>query len=110
MGGESRCPAGVERVSGRYLALSAGPGRIGAMSDPVAAPDEARERHRLLAEEVEEARWRYYVLDSPTLSDADFDRRMRELEELEESWPELRTPDSPTQKVGGAVSITADCS
>jgi DNA ligase (NAD+) len=74
------------------------------MSDPVAAPDEARERHRLLAEEVEEARWRYYVLDAPTLSDADFDVRMRELEELEESWPELRTPDSPTQKVGGAVS------
>jgi DNA ligase (NAD+) len=74
------------------------------MSDPVAAPDEARERHRLLAEEVEEARWRYYVLDAPTLSDADFDARMRELEELEESWPELRTPDSPTQKVGGAVS------
>ncbi|GAB2881478.1 NAD-dependent DNA ligase LigA [Nocardioides pacificus] len=68
------------------------------------ASDQARDRHKELSEEVEEARWRYYVLDSPTLSDADFDRRMRELEELEEQFPELRTPDSPTQKVGGAVS------
>jgi DNA ligase (NAD+) len=68
------------------------------------APPEAREEHRELSEEVEDARWRYYVLDDPTLSDADFDRRMRRLEELEERFPELRTPDSPTQKVGGAVS------
>ena len=63
-----------------------------------------REEHRDLAEQVEDARWRYYVLDDPTLSDADFDQRMRRLEELEEQFPELRTPDSPTQKVGGAVS------
>ncbi|WP_208544096.1 NAD-dependent DNA ligase LigA [Nocardioides seonyuensis] len=69
-----------------------------------AAPAEARERHQALSEEVDEARWRYYVLDDPTLSDADFDARMRELEALEEAYPELRTPDSPTQKVGGAVS------
>ncbi|CAN5404241.1 NAD-dependent DNA ligase LigA [soil metagenome] len=71
---------------------------------PDAAPDEARDEHRLLAEEVEDARWRYYVLDDPTLDDADFDRRLRRLEELEAAHPELRTPDSPTQKVGGAVS------
>ncbi|WP_344772526.1 NAD-dependent DNA ligase LigA [Nocardioides panacisoli] len=69
-----------------------------------AAPPEAREEHRTLVEAVEDARWRYYVLDDPTLSDADFDTRMRRLEELEERYPELRTPDSPTQKVGGAVS------
>ncbi|MFT3871177.1 MAG: NAD-dependent DNA ligase LigA [Nocardioides sp.] len=74
------------------------------MSEPMAAPAEAKERHRLLSEEIEEARWRYYVLDDPTLSDADFDQRLRELESLEEEFPELRTPDSPTQKVGGAVS------
>ncbi|MFN8194616.1 MAG: NAD-dependent DNA ligase LigA [Nocardioidaceae bacterium] len=74
------------------------------MTLPEAAPAEARERHQTLAEQVEEARWRYYVLDDPTLSDADFDVRMRELEELEERFPELRTPDSPTQKVGGSVS------
>ncbi|MGA9747157.1 MAG: NAD-dependent DNA ligase LigA [Nocardioides sp.] len=63
-----------------------------------------REEHRQLVEDVEDARWRYYVLDDPTLDDADFDTRMRRLEELEEAFPELRTPDSPTQQVGGAVS------
>ena len=63
-----------------------------------------RQEHRALAEEIEEARWRYYVLDDPTLDDADFDKKMRRLEELEEEVPDLRTPDSPTQKVGGAVS------
>lgn len=79
------------------------------MTDPVTdpAPGQAtdpREEHRLIAEQVEDARWRYYVLDSPTLDDAEFDRLMRRLEELEEELPELRTPDSPTQKVGGAVA------
>jgi DNA ligase (NAD+) len=70
---------------------------------PGATP-EARDEHAVVAQELEDARWRYYVLDDPTLSDADFDQRMRRLEELEEQFPELRTPDSPTQKVGGAVS------
>ncbi|MCB0896400.1 MAG: NAD-dependent DNA ligase LigA [Nocardioidaceae bacterium] len=69
------------------------------------APDtDPREEHRRIAEQVEDARWRYYVLDSPTIDDAEFDRLMRRLEELEAELPELRTPDSPTQKVGGAVS------
>jgi DNA ligase (NAD+) len=68
------------------------------------ATADARERHQELSEQVEDARWRYYVLDDPTLSDAEFDALMRELEELEEVHPELRTPDSPTQTVGGAVS------
>ncbi|NJQ03025.1 NAD-dependent DNA ligase LigA [Streptomyces zingiberis] len=67
-----------------------------------AAPPEARERHRQLAEEVEEHRFRYYVKDAPVVSDAEFDRLLRSLEELEEEYPELRTPDSPTQKVAGA--------
>ena len=57
-----------------------------------------------MAEQVEDHRWRYYVLDRPTASDAEFDTLMRELEALEEQYPDLRTPDSPTQKVGGAVS------
>ncbi|GAA1913562.1 NAD-dependent DNA ligase LigA [Streptomyces sodiiphilus] len=64
-------------------------------------PAEARERHTLLAEQVEEHRFRYYV-KTPVISDADFDRLLRELEELEERHPSLRTPDSPTQKVAGA--------
>ncbi|MGL5824413.1 MAG: NAD-dependent DNA ligase LigA [Nocardioides sp.] len=65
---------------------------------------QARLRHQQLAEEVEDARWRYYVLDAPTLSDADFDERLRELAAIEDHFPELRTPQSPTQTVGGAVS------
>lgn len=73
-------------------------------SDPDADPETLRQEHRRLVEEVEEARWRYYVLDDPTLSDADFDVRMRRLEAIEDQLPDLRTPDSPTQKVGGAVS------
>jgi DNA ligase (NAD+) len=74
------------------------------MGEPQSATPEAKDRHRQLSEEVEDARWRYYVLDDPTLDDADFDRRLRDLEALEEEFPELRTPDSPTQKIGGAVS------
>ncbi len=74
------------------------------MSTPEPAPAEAREEHAQLVEDVEDARWRYHVLDDPTLDDADFDRRLRRLVELEEAHPELRTPDSPTQTVGGAVS------
>src|SRR3954453_11982261 len=74
------------------------------MGEPLSATPEAKDRHRQLSEEIEDARWRYYVLDDPILSDADFDRRLRELEAIEEEFPELRTPDSPTQKVGGAVS------
>jgi DNA ligase (NAD+) len=76
------------------------------VSDPAAVPDlaAASTEHETLAQQIEEARFRYYVLDDPTLSDADFDQRMRRLEEIEEQFPQLRTPDSPTQKVGGAVS------
>ncbi|GEP36801.1 DNA ligase [Nocardioides psychrotolerans] len=76
------------------------------MSSPEPSPvtPEARDEHQQLAEQVEDARWHYYVLDDPTLADADFDARLRALEALEETYPELRTPDSPTQKVGGAVS------
>ncbi len=67
-------------------------------------PPEVREQHAALAEELENARWRYYVLDAPTLPDADFDAAMKQLEALEEEHPALRTPDSPSQTVGGAVS------
>jgi len=67
-------------------------------------PAQARAEHQEIVEQIEDARWRYFVLDDPTLSDADYDVRLRRLQALEEEWPELRTPDSPTQKVGGAVS------
>ncbi|WP_438492259.1 NAD-dependent DNA ligase LigA [Streptomyces asiaticus] len=65
-------------------------------------PAEVRDQHAKLAEQIEEHRFRYYVKDAPVISDAEFDELMRELEALEEKYPELRTPDSPTQKVAGA--------
>ncbi len=69
-----------------------------------AAPAEAKERHAELAEVVEDHRLRYHSLDAPTISDGEYDLLIRELQQLEDSYPELRTPDSPTQKVGGDVS------
>ncbi|MGP4027844.1 NAD-dependent DNA ligase LigA [Actinomadura sp. 3N407] len=71
------------------------------MSDGV--PGEVRQRHLELSREIDEANYRYYVLDQPALSDAEYDRRMRELHELEERHPELVTPDSPTQRVGAPI-------
>ncbi|MEU5941186.1 NAD-dependent DNA ligase LigA [Micromonospora sp. NPDC047548] len=65
---------------------------------------EARERHATLSQELTDHQYRYYVLDAPTISDAEFDQRLRELEALEAEFPALRTPDSPTQRVGGAFS------
>ncbi|TCB95603.1 NAD-dependent DNA ligase LigA [Micromonospora zingiberis] len=65
---------------------------------------QARERHAILSQELTEHQYRYYVLDAPTIADAEFDRQLRELEALEEEFPALRTPDSPTQRVGGTFS------
>ena len=73
----------------------------------VSSPDaEARGRWQELAEEVRGHQFRYYVKDAPVISDADFDVLLRQLEALEEQYPELRTPDSPTQLVGGAGFAT----
>ncbi len=68
--------------------------------------DELRQRHKELSELIEEHRTHYYLDDAPTVSDAEYDRLMRELEGLEQQLPELRTPDSPTQSVGGYASST----
>ncbi|MEV1317196.1 NAD-dependent DNA ligase LigA [Micromonospora arborensis] len=65
---------------------------------------QARERHATLSQELTEHQYRYYVLDAPTIADAEFDRQLRELEALEAEFPALRTPDSPTQRVGGTFS------
>ncbi|MGA9679937.1 MAG: NAD-dependent DNA ligase LigA [Mycobacterium sp.] len=59
-----------------------------------------------LAEEVRAHQFRYYVRDAPVITDAQFDKLLRQLEALEEAHPELRTPDSPTQLVGGAGFAT----
>ena len=57
-----------------------------------------------LRRELEQANYEYYVLDNPSMSDYDFDHKLRRLEELEAKYPELVTPDSPTQRVGGKVA------
>ncbi|KMO81002.1 DNA ligase (NAD(+)) LigA [Mycolicibacterium chubuense] len=59
-----------------------------------------------LADEVREHQFRYYVRDAPVISDAEFDTLLRRLQTLEDEHPELRTPDSPTQLVGGAGFAT----
>ena len=53
-----------------------------------------------LREEIEYHNYRYYVLDQPEISDAEYDRLLRELEKIEQQYPELRSPNSPTQRVG----------
>ena len=67
------------------------------MENPAARAEELRAQLR-------DASHRYYVLDAPTLSDAEYDRLFRELEQLEADHPDLITPDSPTRRVGAAPS------
>ena len=73
-------------------------------TDPI-DPDVRRE-WQLLADEVRGHQFRYYVKDAPVISDGEFDKLLGELTALEEAHPELRTPDSPTQLVGGAGFAT----
>lgn len=65
-------------------------------------PAQLAERARALREELERHNYLYYVLDAPTIPDAEYDRLFRELQQLESRYPELLTPDSPTQRVGAA--------
>jgi DNA ligase (NAD+) len=67
---------------------------------------DARERAARLRAAIEDANYRYYVLDAPNISDAEFDRMFRELQKLEAEHPELAAPDSPTQRVGSAPAST----
>ncbi len=67
-------------------------------------PAQANERAAALRRELERHNYLYYVLDAPEISDAAFDQLFRELESLEQQYPALRTPDSPTQRVGAAVA------
>jgi len=91
--------------------VTAAPSRDGASAPPAAAapsrdggsaPPAAAARAALLRGVIDEHNRRYYVLDSPTISDAGYDSLFRELQALETEYPELSTPDSPTQRVGGS--------
>ena len=70
----------------------------------VDVPQDAARRHAELAERIGDAQFRYYVLDSPTMADGEFDTLLRELESLEAQYPSLLTPDSPSQRVGGGFA------
>ncbi|MGH2766842.1 MAG: NAD-dependent DNA ligase LigA, partial [Actinomycetota bacterium] len=65
---------------------------------------EAKRRVEELRDLIDHHNWRYHVQDDPEISDAEYDELMRELKSLEEEFPELIVPDSPTQRVGGAPS------
>jgi len=66
--------------------------------------EEAERRIAELKQELEHHNYRYYVLDSPEVSDAHYDRSMNELKALEAKFPDLITPESPTQRVGGQAA------
>ncbi len=68
--------------------------------------DEKKLQERLadLRSQINTHNYRYHVLDAPSISDADYDRLLNELKQIESDHPEWITPDSPTQKVGGVVS------
>lgn len=72
--------------------------------NPVSA--DVRQEVQALREQIHEHNYRYYVLDDPTVPDAEYDRLMNRLRELEASHPELVTPDSPTQRVGSRPQAT----
>ncbi len=69
-------------------------------------PTDPAARAAELRETIDEANYRYHVLDEPTIEDREYDRLLRELTDLETAHPELATPDSPTQRVGAAPSST----
>jgi two-component system, cell cycle response regulator len=89
-------PGQGERPQPRGPRVTGGPPRR--MTPPV--PPSLAARAAELREAIERANHEYYVLDAPTLSDAEFDRLFRDLRALEAEHPELRTPDSPTLRVG----------
>jgi DNA ligase (NAD+) len=69
-----------------------------------ASREEAAHRAEKLREEIRYHAWRYYALDAPEISDAAYDALVRELEAIEAAYPELVTPDSPTQRIGAPPS------
>ena len=74
----------------------------------MSTPDSLRKRAEALRRELNHHNYLYYVLDQPVISDAQYDKLLRELQDLEAQHPELLTPDSPTQRVGPAADDRAD--
>ena len=97
-------PPGESGVPGEAMPDERGPEAGDAVPELAAPASDQAHRHADLAAELTENSYRYYVLDSPLISDAEYDAAMRELIALEEQFPQLRTPDSPTQRVGAVIS------
>ncbi len=91
-------PTASEEVAPSALAAEGQPATEGA--------DELIKHVEDLRRQIEEANYNYHVLDNPTISDYDYDMLMRELQAIEQEHPELQTPDSPTQRVGGSTVTT----
>ena len=66
-------------------------------------PEAVHQRYQLLKSELNRYNHAYYVLDDPSVPDSEYDRLMRELQDIEQQYAELQTPDSPSQRVGGAA-------
>jgi DNA ligase (NAD+) len=87
---------------GAQMVAAATPAQVAAAGGE--PPADARERHAELSRELDEHQYRYYVLSSTTVDDATYDRLSRELVAIEERYPSLVTPQSPSQRVGGTYS------
>ncbi len=70
--------------------------------------NQVRERVEFLRQEIDRYNYQYHVLDMPGISDLEFDQMMKELQQLEEDYPQLQDPDSPTRRVGGEPLIAFD--
>ncbi len=105
--------AGITRISEQLALHRLGAGgarhhggrraRAAALLLMAGVPQHVAARVEALRAEIERANHEYYVLDAPALPDAEYDRLFRELQRLEAEYPALRSPDSPTQRVGGAA-------
>jgi len=93
----------TDATSGVAADTATDPNPAGDIPPPDVPPDVNR-RHDELAEQISAAQFRYYVLDAPTMADAEFDAMLRELQNIEMLHPSLVTPESPTQRVGGGFA------
>src|SRR6516165_7109279 len=103
-----RC--GRDAPSGVAAHASASPrgllGNLRPMAPEPRVPDDAAARAATLRDEIQGHNERYFILDDPIVSDAEYDALLRELLDLETRYPSLVTPDSPTQRPGGHASAT----
>lgn len=94
----------AEMATGEVTPAEMATGESRSSADVKQAPADARARHAELSEEIVSHQFAYYINDAPTISDGEYDRLLRDLDALEDSFPDLRTPESPTQRVGGEFS------